>query len=78
MIDEELLKARLIEENREFRKVFEDHKTCEEALALLKQKDAPTEQDLMKEKELKKIKLTLKDQMYRMMAEYAEKTGRSA
>ncbi len=78
MINEELLKARLVKENEEFRKVFEEHKTCENELALLKQKGSPTENDLLKEKELKKIKLTLKDRMYRMMSEYAEKTGRTA
>gem|GEM_PF-245010 len=76
LIDEEFLKAKLIKENDEFKKAFEEHQACENELEVLRQKSSLTERDFLTEKELKKKKLTLKDRMYRLMSEYAEKSGR--
>lgn len=75
MIDEEFLKAKLIEENEEFRQVHEEHRACQAELDKLERAASLSEGDILLEKELKKRKLTLKDRMYRMMSEYAGKAG---
>jgi len=68
-MDEGVLKARLIRENDEFRKLHEEHQRLEWALAGLMGKSFPTEDERLKERELKKRKLALKDRMYRIMAD---------
>jgi uncharacterized protein YdcH (DUF465 family) len=69
-MEERELKERMLRENEEFRRVFEEHRNFDRALEALRRKSAPSEEDLLAEKELKKKKLALKDRMYLMMAEY--------
>lgn len=75
MINEELVKELLFQQNDEFRQVFEEHQACERKLEKLREKKALTEEDSTAEKELKKKKLVLKDKMYQIMSEYARNKG---
>jgi len=67
---EEELKELLIKENEEFKEVYERHQKCKKELDQIKGKDIKTDQDRLKERELKKKKLALKDQMYVIMTKY--------
>jgi uncharacterized protein YdcH (DUF465 family) len=67
---EKELKELLIKENEEFKEVYERHQKCEKELDQLKKKDFQTDQDRLKERELKKKKLALKDKMYVIMTNY--------
>ena len=68
-MDETRLKDRLVRENAEFRKLHEEHQRHERRLTDLKAKAFPTEAEQIEERELKKKKLVLKDEMYRIMRE---------
>ena len=67
------LKEILLRESGEFRKVFDDHRTCELELEKLRLKMHVTEAEAQAEREIKKRKLVLKDRMYQLMLEH-EKT----
>lgn len=69
-MEERELKERMLRENEEFRRMFEEHRGFEKALEELSRKPAPSEEDALAARELKKRKLALKDRMYLMMAEY--------
>ncbi|MGB8953657.1 MAG: DUF465 domain-containing protein [Candidatus Aminicenantales bacterium] len=69
-MDENELKERMIRDNAEFRKLYEEHQRHEQRLDELKGKSFLTEEEKLEEKELKKIKLTLKDQMYKLMRDF--------
>jgi uncharacterized protein YdcH (DUF465 family) len=71
-MDEQALKERMLRENADFRKLHEEHQECEKRLDILQIKSFLSEQEKLEEKELKKRKLTLKDRMYLMMAEFRE------
>ena len=69
-MNEQELKEILIKEDGDFRKVFEDHRTCELELEKLRLKTHVTEADTLAERDLKKRKLALKDRMYQLMSEH--------
>jgi uncharacterized protein YdcH (DUF465 family) len=69
-MNEQELKEILIKESGDFRKVFEDHRTCELELEKLRLKTYVTEADAVAERDLKKRKLALKDRMYQLMSEH--------
>lgn len=69
-MEENELKEVMIKENEEFRKAYQKHRQCEKRLEEFKKKGFLTEEDKLKEKELKKKKLALKDKMYYLMTEY--------
>jgi uncharacterized protein YdcH (DUF465 family) len=71
-MDEQALKERMLRENADFRKLHEEHQECEKRLDILQIKSFLSELEKLEEKELKKRKLTLKDRMYLMMAEFRE------
>ncbi len=66
-MDENELKELLLKENEEFRKLHEEHQTCEKKLEILKGKSFLTEDEKLEEREIKKRKLALKDRMYILM-----------
>ncbi|MGA2532625.1 MAG: DUF465 domain-containing protein [Candidatus Aminicenantales bacterium] len=72
-MNEHELKEILLRDSGEFRKTFEDHRTCELELEKLRLKSYVTEADALAEREIKKRKLVLKDRMYQLMLEH-EKT----
>jgi uncharacterized protein YdcH (DUF465 family) len=71
-MNEQELKEILIRENGDFRKVFEEHRTCELELEKLRLKTHVTEADALAERDLKKRKLALKDRMYQLMLEHGK------
>ncbi|MBD3414463.1 MAG: DUF465 domain-containing protein [Candidatus Aminicenantes bacterium] len=64
------IKEILMKKDRDFQKVAKLHKQCEQKLDEYMQKDWLSDQEEVMEKELKKKKLSLKDQMYKMIADY--------
>ncbi len=68
-MDETRLRDRLVRENAEFRKLHEEHQRHERRLADLEAKAFPSEAEQIEEREIKKKKLVLKDEMYRIMRE---------
>jgi len=69
-MEESQLKERLLQENSKFRKLHEEHQRFEQKLAALEEKPFLSDEEKFEEKELKKKKLALKDQMYKMMREF--------
>lgn len=69
-MDEKKLKEILLKESDEFKKAFEEHQIYENELKIFAQKEFLTPQEELKEKELKKKKLALKDKMYTLMSQY--------
>lgn len=69
-MDEQALKELLARDNGEFRKVLEEHRACERELDDLRRASPLSEESAVREREIKKRKLALKDRMYRMMQEY--------
>lgn len=60
---EDPLKKELFEQDEEFRTLFEEHQKCEERLEILSAQSLLSEEDELEEKQLKRQKLFLKDQM---------------
>ena len=69
-MEEKELKEIMLKQSQEFRKTYLEHQKCEKALAELTKKNFLSDEDKLREKELKKKKLALKDKMYYMMIEY--------
>ena len=69
-MEENKIKESLLEKNTEFRKAFDQHQILEKKLTKIYAKNFLTEDEKLKEKQLKKNKLLLKDKMYSMMAEF--------
>jgi uncharacterized protein YdcH (DUF465 family) len=69
-MNEQELKDTLARENGEFRKILEEHRSCELELDRIREKTHPTEADDVTERQIKKRKLALKDRMYRIMADF--------
>jgi len=72
-MDETRLKERLLAENVEFRKLFEEHQIHEARLARLSAKPFLTAEEELEKRNIKKQKLALKDRMYLIMRD-AQKT----
>ncbi|UCE40321.1 MAG: hypothetical protein JSV17_12765 [Candidatus Aminicenantes bacterium] len=71
-MEEKEIKERLLKENQEFRKAFDQHKKLEKKLSQFHTKSHLTEEEKMKEKQIKKNKLLLKDKMYHIMTAYGK------
>ncbi len=69
-MEEKELKELLTKENEEFKVAYDRHQKCKKELDKLEKKGFQTDQDRLKERELKKKKLVLKDKMYVIMAKY--------
>ncbi len=69
-MNEKEIKEILMKENQDFRKIAELHTKCEKELDELKRKNWLSTEEEVREKELKKKKLSLKDRMYKMISEY--------
>lgn len=72
---EERIKEILLKSNETFRKIHQEHQQCEQSLDRLRSKSFLTEEERLEETMLKKKKLRLKDEMYRMILEYGQRTG---
>lgn len=69
-MDENVIKERMLKENADFKRLFEEHQKHEKRLAEFKGKAFLTEAERLEEKDLKKRKLALKDRMYLMMRDF--------
>jgi len=69
-MEENEIKERLLKENQEFRKAFDQHQKLEKKLSKFQAKSYLTEEEKLEEKRLKKNKLLLKDKMYYIMTEF--------
>lgn len=70
--DEETIKRRLMEEDQEFNKLVQKHQECEKMLREFDEKKYLTEEEKLKEIEIKKIKLGLKDKIYQKIRNYQQ------
>ncbi len=66
------LKARLLIESGDFRRLHEQHKGCDTRLEELSRKAFLSSDEQLEERTLKKRKLLLKDQMEAIKVRYAE------
>lgn len=64
--EEELVK-RLLEEDDGFRKTYKAHKDFENKIARLEKKPHLTAEEMVEKKRLKKLKLSLKDEMEKVI-----------
>jgi len=67
------LREALRAKSEDFRKLEEMHGTLDKKLIALAEGPSPYPDKEIEEKRLKKMKLRVKDEMYRMMTQYAEK-----
>ena len=69
---EDALKQDLLETDLAFRRLWEEHRSCEQRLAELSQKSLLSEEDELEEKQIKRRKLFLKDRMEAILREHRE------
>lgn len=67
MSEYDSMKEEMLETNDEFRRLYEEHQTCERRLDEINQKSFLSQEDEFEQKRLKRHKLTLKDQMHAML-----------
>jgi uncharacterized protein len=70
LIPEAELRNQLLKVNDEFRRLAEEHQSYDHQLDDLANKHFLSEEEQLQEKNLKKKKLILKDQMYSMVQKY--------
>jgi len=71
-MDDTSLREALRAESEDFRKLEEMHGSLDEELVALSDSPEPSTEDEIEEKRLKKMKLRIKDEMYRMIQQYRE------
>lgn len=64
----------LRQQNEEFARIYEKHRTLDEEVRLLEERHLLTPEEEVREKQLKKDKLRLKDKMAEMIKVYQEST----
>jgi hypothetical protein len=74
-MDEDKIKAYLLENDQEFRKAFDQHQKLKKKLSKFQANNFLTEEEKVEEKQMKKKKLLLKDKMYFMMTEFKKSVG---
>ena len=63
MSNEDKIIEQLLKDDEQFKNIFYEHRQLDEKVANLENKDELTRQDELEIKQLKKVKLALKDQM---------------
>jgi len=69
-MDEKELRELMLRESEEFKNLHKQHQKFEKELEKFKRKSFLTEDEKIKERELKKKKLALKDKMLFLMKQY--------
>lgn len=69
MTDQEIVKV-LAEENEQFKKIADEHRSLEKQLEKLRSKSRLTNEEDTEKKNIKKLKLKKKDQMAMLVMEY--------
>jgi uncharacterized protein YdcH (DUF465 family) len=72
-MEEDEIKEVLIRQDEAFRQLYQRHQEIEQALSKLKGQGPLTASEELAEKELKKKKLKLKDEIYRRIVIYKKK-----
>ncbi|MDD8020466.1 MAG: YdcH family protein [Acidobacteriota bacterium] len=72
-MNEDQIKEALLHQDEDFCQLYEQHREIEQALLHFNEKGFLTAGEEQAEKELKKRKLRLKDELYRRIIEYQEK-----
>ncbi|HOE14126.1 MAG TPA: DUF465 domain-containing protein [Candidatus Saccharicenans sp.] len=72
-MEEDEIKEVLLRQDEAFRQLYQQHQEIEQSLSTLKERGLLTAGEELAEKELKKKKLKLKDEIYRRIAIYKEK-----
>ncbi len=72
-MEEDEIKEVLLRQDEVFRQLYQQHQEIEQSLSTLKERGLVTASEELAEKELKKKKLKLKDEIYRRIAIYKEK-----
>ena len=67
MSDYSALQEEMLETDEEFRRLYDEHQSCERRLDEINQKSFLSQEDEFEQKRLKRHKLTLKDQMHAML-----------
>ena len=68
----ETLQKELIQTDDTYRRLFDQHQACERRLSELQDRDAPTQQDELEEKQIKREKLFIKDRMAAVLRDHQE------
>lgn len=68
----------LLETDDQFRRLHEEHQTCEQRLEEINGKSFLSQEDEFEQKRLKRHKLTLKDQMHAMLLHHRQEERISA
>lgn len=64
------VRQELLETDESFRKLFDEHQSCEHRLDAIRAKSLPSEDDEMEVKKIKLHKLALKDRMEAIVREH--------
>ena len=72
-MEEDEIKEVPLRQDEAFRQLYQQHQEIEQSLSTLKERGLLTASEELAEKELKKKKLKLKDEIYRRIAIYKEK-----
>ena len=72
-MEDQRIKEILIEQSESFKSLFLQHQLCEEELQQYNVKTFKNDSEKVKEQELKKKKLLIKDDMQRMIIEYRDR-----
>lgn len=70
LIKDEALFKKLLEENEEFKKLYNEHLELEEKIAQIDKKHFLTPEEEAERKRLQKIKLAGKDRMFQIIKNY--------
>lgn len=71
-LDEETIKKILMDEDQDFNKLITDHQHCELQLKLLDEKKYLTDEEKIKQVQIKKVKLGIKDKIYQRIRLYQQ------
>ncbi len=66
------LQDELIRTDDEYRHLFDQHQACERRLSELQHQNAPSQQDELEEKQIKRQKLFIKDRMAAFLRNHKE------
>lgn len=69
MVTEDKIVQKLLEEDDEFKNLYSEHRQLDEKVAVLENKESLSAGDEVEIKQLKKLKLALKDQMHKKLKE---------
>lgn len=73
MSNEDIIIEKLLKDDEEFKNIYYEHRLLDEKVADLENKDELTKQEELEVKQLKKLKLALKDKMQQIIYTFKNK-----